>query len=126
MLEECHGSCLLQKAEFREDVVQAIKFYDSDYYRLHCAVVMPNHVHLAIQPNQGVNLESILGRIKSWSARRINRKTGQSGGFWMEECFDHIIRNESNYQKTIRYILNNPTKARLRQDECWIQGPQSC
>ena len=37
----------------------------------------------------------------------------RSGQFWMEDYFDRYIRNEKHYWNTVRYIENNPVKARL-------------
>lgn len=128
ILGDSRGACLLRNPELRKEVISALHFYRSGnedskvqpLYELFGAVVMPNHVHLAIRPLGNNSLEDCLGRIKSWSARQINEKIQGKGSFWMEESFDHIIRDESNYVKTIRYILKNPVKAGLREDEYYL------
>src|SRR5712691_7565452 len=50
--------------------------------RLECAVVMPDHVHLIMEPFPESSLEFVVGRIKSISARRINAQRGTTGHVW--------------------------------------------
>ena len=39
----------------------------------------------------------------------MNRK----GSFWQDESFDHLIRNEADWEDKFNYIHNNPVKANL-------------
>ena len=82
-------------------------------------VIMPNHIHGIIQfvgagskPAQsGKNhpLSEIVRQFKTFSARRIN-KTQNKKGFpiWQRNYYEHIIRNESELDKTRKYIVDNP------------------
>jgi hypothetical protein len=45
-LDECHGECVLRRAELAEIVAQSLRRFDGDRYDLTDFVVMPNHVHL--------------------------------------------------------------------------------
>ena len=59
-------------------------------------------------------VERILGSIKSYSARRINklhRRTGKS--FWLSECFDRIARSDKDVDGIAEYIHGNPVRWRL-------------
>ena len=38
---------------------------------------------------------------------------GREGDFWQPEYYDHLIRDGSEMAATIRYIQNNPIKAKL-------------
>jgi hypothetical protein len=41
------------------------------------------------------------------------------GAFWEHESFDHAIRN-GKFDKTVRYVLNNPVKVGLVDDwQAW-------
>src|ERR1044072_2063314 len=44
---------------------------------------------------------------------KANEYLNRSGRFWMKDYFDRFIRNEEHYWNTVRYIENNPVKARL-------------
>jgi len=64
-------------------------------------------------------LHDNISRIFNWYKGRVTyeaHKTDNEFG-WQERFHDHIIRNESEYQKIRKYILNNPQKwSRERRD----------
>jgi putative DNA methylase len=82
--------------------------------RVHAWVVMPNHVHLLIEPR--VPMRLITRAIKGPSARYANLLLGRTGNFWQDECFDHWIRNGAEFEKVKRYIEQNPVRAGLVMD----------
>ena len=77
-------------------------------------VVMPNHVHVVVYPINGFTLGEIVKSWKQFSALRAKRILGLNGKrFWQPEAYDHWIRNAGEKAKIIRYIHNNPMKAKL-------------
>ncbi len=83
-----------------------------DFYRLGAFVVMPNHVHMLLEPK--VPLKRITAGIKGVSARNANAILGRSGQtFWQAESFDHWIRNATEDAQIKKYIEQNPVKAGL-------------
>lgn len=85
---------------------------------LHIGVVMPDHVHLILQPLQSSpetwhDLSSIMKGIKGVSARRINLLLGTSGQVWQDESYDRSIRDEAEYREKWNYIWENPVRAAL-------------
>jgi len=89
------------------------------HYSLHAYVVMPNHVHLLIEPR--VELRRITQGIKGTTARRANQilaRVGQT--FWQDESFDRWVRNENEFERTRNYIVQNPVSAGLvKSAEDW-------
>ncbi len=82
------------------------------HYLLRAYVVMPNHVHILLDPL--VPLHRLVNGIKGVSARHANLRLGRTGNpFWQDESFDHWIRDEGQFARTKAYIENNPVKARL-------------
>jgi REP element-mobilizing transposase RayT len=81
--------------------------------------VMPNHVHVVFQPLAEHKLSAILHAWKSYSAKEANRILRRSGDFWQREYYDHLIRDERDLQRCIRYVLDNPKKASLK-DWPWV------
>lgn len=59
------------------------------------------------------SLASILHSIKRHSAREANILLSRSGAFWQAESYDHYIRTDDEWDRTIRYVCNNPVKAGL-------------
>ena len=91
------------------------------HYVVHAHVIMPNHVHLLLEPL--APLRRITGGIKGVSARDANGALGRTGKpFWQDESFDHWIRNSAQFERIRTYIELNPVKAGLAkspQDWPW-------
>ncbi|MBH3340265.1 transposase [Pseudomonas mendocina] len=90
-------------------------------------VVMPDHLHWLIELH-GKPLDKLMRRIKSNSARHINRRRGHSGVLWQQGFHDRAIRREEDLLPVARYIIANPLRAGLVErigdyplwDACWL------
>jgi len=51
---------------------------------------------------------------KSFTAKEINKRLGQTGNFWRDESFDHLVRSAKQWQCFTHYIQQNPVKAHLQ------------
>ena len=92
-------------AGYAEDAID--RGAELGHYNLHAYVVMPNHVHLLLDPQ--VPLRRITGGIKGVSARDANGALGRTGKpFWQDESFDHWIRNGAQFERIRNYIEHNP------------------
>jgi len=97
-------------------------------FRLHAAVVMPDHVHLLLTPLQDIDgwsngLPAILKLIKGASARSANKLLGTSGPVWQEESFDHVLRSQDSLEEKLEYIRQNPVRrglVRKPEDYGWL------
>lgn len=67
------------------------------------------------------SLASIMHSIKRRTANEGNKLLGRSGTFWQDESYDRFTRDQAEWQRTIRYVLNNPVKAGLVND--WLEWP---
>jgi 1-hydroxy-2-methyl-2-(E)-butenyl 4-diphosphate synthase len=111
-LHEGSGNCYLRNPEIAGTVHDALHHFEGVRYRLIAWSVMPNHVHAILQPASGHELEDILQSWKSFTAKTANRVLGLSGTFWQPEYYDHLIRDGEDYRAQIRYVVENPEKAR--------------
>ncbi len=120
--------------EARQTTLEACRFWHAKKIRCHLACVMPDHVHLLIQPlpiqqsgGEGVHsLSEILHSIKSFSAHEVNKLMKRTGPVWNDESFDRMIRSESDLREKWNYIWNNPRELGLvgPMDEYpYIWGP---
>lgn len=116
-LDSSAGRCLLRDPDARKVAANALHYFDAQRYSLYAFVVMPNHCHVAFKPYAGHDLEEILKSWKSFASRRINELLTAKGPLWQKDNFDRIIRNREHYCRVVRYILNNPKKARLRSSD---------
>jgi REP element-mobilizing transposase RayT len=102
----------------RQVVMDACKFFDNQRYHIFTLVVMPDHVHMLMQPlpkcdREFWSLTSIMHSIKSYSAKQIPKTMPHIGVVWQSERYDHIIRNQQEFENIWEYIRQNPVKAEL-------------
>jgi len=116
-LDAGHGSCVLRDQRCRDVVVECLHHFDGIRYDLAAWVIMPNHVHVLVCPFSEWQLVRILHTWKSFTASRINEILGLQGVLWMDESFDHIVRDKAALERFVKYIRNNPVKAGLGADE---------
>lgn len=112
----------------------SLKYWDGERYLLRRYVIMPNHVHMLIEPlperplgqASGLSHESaangettyfplplILRSIKGFTAREANKVLARSGRFWQDESYDRWARNEAEVLRIANYIDANPVRAGL-------------
>lgn len=91
-------------------------------FRLHVAVVMPDHVHLIYSPLRrddgwSYSLPEVMKAVKGPAAWRINHMLNRRGPVWQEEFFDHVIRSNESLVDKVDYISENPVRAGLVKSE---------
>lgn len=119
-LDKGIGECFLRRREIATIVKETLLKFNGERFRLNCWVVMPNHAHVILRPNEGQTLEKIMHSIKSYTALKANQLLGRKGPFWMRESFDRYIRDADHFGRVFRYIENNPVKAGLcERPENW-------
>ena len=102
-------------------LLQLNDFYSNisvDHY-----VIMPNHIHILflIKPIQSEAMEhgpsrtpvptiqnSVVSRFVSTFKRFCNKEYGEN--IWQYRSYDHIIRDEKDYEEHIKYICENPMR----------------
>jgi putative transposase len=115
------GACYLRRPEVRTQVADCLLHFDGTRYDVDAFVLMPNHVHAIIVPRDGYDLSALLRGMKGVSANRCNKLLGSDGVFWMDESYDHIVRDANELNALRDYIAANPKEARLQQDEYTLQ-----
>lgn len=119
-LDARYGACYLANPRIAALIADAFEFFNGRRYQLFAWCIMPNHVHVICRLLNDERLERVLHSWKSFTAVQANRVLGRRGEFWMKEYYDRIIRNESELKRTVRYVLDNPGKAGLRDWE-WVR-----
>ncbi|GAB4446211.1 MAG: transposase [Anaerolineales bacterium] len=125
LLAQSPFPCWLAEEQIARIVQDEIKALDPQNYRLICYCIMPNHVHLLIdlqaiaQPaplKEGQHYTALSHAMKLLKGRTgyaCRKVIGGSGAFWQHESYDHVVRNQREFENIIGYILNNPVKAGL-------------
>jgi len=120
----------------RTVVLDAVRYFHGNRYELFAASVMPDHVHLLLQPwvkEQNAKGENIfwpvgelMHSIKSFTAKKINQIEGTNGEVWEQERFDCYVRGDRDLEEKFFYILENPERAGLMNAEVgyeWVWAP---
>lgn len=114
----------------------AFYYYAGKRYSLYAYVIMPNHVHILLKPdeewckrleadkdkpkNKSGPLSVIMHSIRSYTANEANKILGLTGAFWQRETYDHWVRDNKEFERIIYYIEHNPVKAGLSDHpEVW-------
>ena len=76
-------------------------------------VIMPNHVHLVAIAEQGVGkptpLEDFVRYLKSAITREIHKEY-PGVVLWQKGYYEHVIRDDADYERILEYIANNPAQ----------------
>jgi REP element-mobilizing transposase RayT len=120
-------------------VADALHYRDGKVLRLDAYCIMSNHVHAVFSPflaekdlreilspvglvfmSKNPPLNAIMKSLKGYSAWEANRVLGRKGTFWEPESYDHVVRDDGEFDRIVKYTLNNPVKAGLVKDcEQW-------
>ena len=112
-LDRGQGQCWLQRDGVAQIVADSLRHFDGDRYRLLAWCVMPNHVHVVVQPLGSRQLSEILHSWKRHSAQRANELLGRQGAFWQAESYDHLVRDDADLGHAVEYTWGNPDQAGL-------------
>ena len=126
------GPMWLGENEIRQIVADKLLEDDGNKYRLDAFCIMSNHVHVVFKPNlsetnlsevkisnrptfisEEATLPKIMQSLKGSTSRKANLFLNRKGSFWDAESYDHYIHNDAEFYRIIKYILNNPVKAKL-------------
>jgi putative transposase len=77
-------------------------------------VFLFDHFHLLIQPTGESNFSSIMHSLKFNFTREYKKMIGlapsQSMKFWQKRFWDHVIRDDRDFENHLHYIHLNPVK----------------
>ena len=89
---------------------------------VHGYCVMPDHVHLVIEPSPGCDITTFIGQFKNL-AQRAAWKHGVAGAFWQQSFWDHFLRAAEQVERVLEYVLSNPVRRGLVEQ--WRDYPFS-
>ena len=113
---------LLPYGEIAEKYIKQLNdFYENILVEKY--VIMPDHIHILIivkkekdttqkggasRTSPPTRQHSSVSKYVSTFKRFCNKEYGEN--IWQESFFDHIIRNNEDYEEHIKYIHENPIK----------------
>ena len=99
------GTSSVRMSEYGQAVLFAIERLRTvfPHVRIPIYVIMPNHVHMILSLTESEHsLSSIINYFKG-TVTKITK-----GGIWQKSFYDHVIRDENDYNRICDYIENNP------------------
>jgi len=129
---------ILTNNQFRMVVTNAIdQVRRQQGFQLIAYVIMPEHVHLVILPEEQTKIGQLVGEIKRIAAIEIHQLLAQRNSellptltvirnghprftLWQRRCFDHNCRSENSLRDIVDYCHYNPVKRGLvKEPEDW-------
>ncbi|MGC1478867.1 MAG: alanine--tRNA ligase-related protein, partial [Chthoniobacterales bacterium] len=126
----------------RDIVLKSLRHFSGKRYELSAACVMPDHVHVLLQPMikdrdaSGTaifhGLDEIFHSIKSFTANEINRIENHTGDqLWENEYHDRLMRSDADLEEKFHYVLSNPWRSGLVEGDAeyrwiWFPGQEDC
>ena len=83
-------------------------------------VIMPDHIHILLRIDGTGNPSPTIGNVVGWYKYQVTKQANLSLNTPGEKLFqrfyfDHVIRNQQDYDEIWQYIENNPRK--------WLMKP---
>lgn len=85
---------------------------DSNIALIHAWVIMPNHVHILVTPEDG-KISKVIQRLKGRTSYQLSSQNNKPEKLWKPRYYDRRLRSEKHLPATIEYIVMNPVKAGL-------------
>ena len=83
---------------------------------IHAYVLMTNHVHLLLTPDEKRSLPQILQGLGRDFVQRVNRRYGRIGTLWQSRYKASLVQGERYLLHCQRYIELNPVRAGMVSD----------
>ncbi len=123
-----YGPQWLRNVEIANIICNSLLWGDGKRYHLFAFTIMPNHIHIVLLPifrdetekdnsepknRDDYFLARIMESFKKYTAREANKVLKRKGQFWQHESYDHLLRNDVELQRAVKFTLNNPVYAGL-------------
>ncbi|MFA5356000.1 MAG: transposase [Candidatus Omnitrophota bacterium] len=105
----------LEDSDFAK-YLQLLKHYKKKYlFKLFCYCLMPNHIHLILQPKQPENLPILMQGITQTYTTWFNKKYRKVGHLWQGRFKSMIIQKDDYFLECVYYVEMNPVRKGLTQ-----------
>lgn len=84
-------------------------------------VIMPDHIHILLRIDGTGNPSPTMGNVVGWYKYQVTKQVNLLRNMPGEKLFqrsyyDHVIRNQQDYDEIWQYIENNPRKWVIKQN----------
>ena len=91
-------------AQIENALINLKEYYDG--FEVDNYVIMPNHIHFVLLKTieNSFSISELIKRFKTFTGKQYENK------LWQKSFYDHIIRNEKDYEQIVKYIYENPSR----------------
>jgi putative transposase len=109
---------LLQRSELANLILRLyVDARDRNEIALHAYVVMPDHYHMILTLCGEHSISVLVRRIHSLFWREgAQWLPSDVGRLWQRRFYDHVVRDERDWEDLANYIHGNPVAASLTED----------
>ncbi len=117
----------------------AFRYSKSKYaYRIDAIVILPDHFHMIISPQNATEYPKIVSSIKRYFSRYCDPKyyadIEQSESryrrgmkpIWQKRFYEHTIRDEKDFLEKLKYMYENPVKHQYTDDPKYWEYSSFC
>lgn len=116
-LQRGKNDLLVRNIDLLREVIAKVK--KTHPFKIHAWVVLPEHMHCVIElPEGDADFKTRWMLIKMLFSRSIPKNERRSDvriqrrerGIWQRRYWEHLIKNEADYQAHVDYVHINPVK----------------
>lgn len=105
---------LIDNIELVKESLKSVKYN----FKIIACVVLKDHIHIIIEPDNMKNIPYIVSFFKQNFSKNLKnkpertdiQKQRQENNVWQRRYYDHIIRDENDFNRHLDYIHFNPMK----------------
>ncbi len=115
---------LFQSESDYEEFLELIRRYKKKFaVRIYHYALMPNHIHLLVEPSKKGSLSSFMQGLTLAHTYRFHKRHSSSGHAWQGRFKSTVIETDEYFLECGRYIELNPVRAQIV--DCVSQYPWS-
>jgi putative transposase len=106
-------ACFYEEADYKTYLSHLREVADQFSVAIHSFVLMTNHVHLLVTPNDANALARIMQALGRRYVQFFNHKYSRTGTLWEGRYKSTLVQSEQYLLTVYRYIELNPVRARM-------------
>ena len=115
----CRGnnrqSIFMDDVDYQQYLLLLRRHQEKLKFKVLCYCLMPNHVHLVLEPAEHASISRIMGNLSTHYSQDFNKRHGRVGHVFQGRFYSRPIQEDGDLLAVSRYVHLNPVKARLCQ-----------
>jgi len=105
---------ILHRKEDIRFLVTTIEYFKYQFrYKVFGYSILPNQMHLLIQPTREFPLPRVIKFIKGSFSRRFNHRNNRRGYVWQRRYYHEIVKTKKEFKDKLHKIHQLPVKEKL-------------